>query len=306
MTFRRHAFHRRPLPVERRSPLPFGRCRTARSHRPRSCAAPHRNGVQALALTDHDELGGLARRRRRRRVHSGLVLHSGGGGVGQLGRRDDPRRRPARRPGQPSAARRPGQPSVPDASSGRGRWPAALEAVGIPDAFEGALRYVGNPDLISRSHFARHIVDSGACSDMHDVFGRYPHPRQARLRRAPLGDPARCARLDQGRRRNGRARASGALPLQRDHALGARRGIPRSGRRRDRGAVGQSQQGRLRALREVEPRTVAAGVARLRLPRPGRKQLRSGRPASDAGPPAAGVVGLAPRSVDLEPVLGVG
>ncbi|MEG0151540.1 MAG: PHP domain-containing protein, partial [Comamonas sp.] len=48
-----------------------------------------------------------------------------------------------------------------------------LELAGIAGAYEGALRYVGNPDLISRTHFARHLVDIGVCSDMADVFRRY-------------------------------------------------------------------------------------------------------------------------------------
>jgi predicted metal-dependent phosphoesterase TrpH len=48
-----------------------------------------------------------------------------------------------------------------------------LSLVGIPKAFEGALQYVGNPDLISRTHFARYIVEIGVCRDMHEVFRRY-------------------------------------------------------------------------------------------------------------------------------------
>lgn len=48
-----------------------------------------------------------------------------------------------------------------------------LAKVGIPNAFEGALKFVGNPDLISRTHFARYIVEIGVCSDPHDVFRRY-------------------------------------------------------------------------------------------------------------------------------------
>ncbi|PUA19051.1 3',5'-nucleoside bisphosphate phosphatase [Glaciimonas sp. PCH181] len=50
---------------------------------------------------------------------------------------------------------------------------AQLAAAGIPDAFEGALKHVGNPDLISRTHFARHLVDIGICADTHEVFRRY-------------------------------------------------------------------------------------------------------------------------------------
>lgn len=48
-----------------------------------------------------------------------------------------------------------------------------LAKVGIDGAFEGALQYVGNPDLISRTHFARHLVESGVCSDTHEVFRRF-------------------------------------------------------------------------------------------------------------------------------------
>jgi 3',5'-nucleoside bisphosphate phosphatase len=50
---------------------------------------------------------------------------------------------------------------------------AELAKVGIKDAYEGALQYVGNPDLISRTHFARHIVDVGMARDTHDVFRKY-------------------------------------------------------------------------------------------------------------------------------------
>ena len=49
----------------------------------------------------------------------------------------------------------------------------ALAKVGIPGAYEGALRYVGNPDLISRTHFARWLVDEGRCKTIGDVFSEY-------------------------------------------------------------------------------------------------------------------------------------
>lgn len=48
-----------------------------------------------------------------------------------------------------------------------------LAAVGIPDAFAGALQFVGNPDLIGRTHFARYIVSLGVCADIASVFKRY-------------------------------------------------------------------------------------------------------------------------------------
>lgn len=48
-----------------------------------------------------------------------------------------------------------------------------LAKAGIHGAYEGALRYVGNPDLISRTHFARHLVEAGVCSDTSEVFRHY-------------------------------------------------------------------------------------------------------------------------------------
>jgi predicted metal-dependent phosphoesterase TrpH len=48
-----------------------------------------------------------------------------------------------------------------------------LAKVGIHGAYEGALRYVDNPELISRTHFARFLVESGVCHDTHEVFRRF-------------------------------------------------------------------------------------------------------------------------------------
>ncbi len=48
-----------------------------------------------------------------------------------------------------------------------------LRELGIPDAYEGALRYVSNPDLISRTHFARHLVESGRAQNTQDAFSRW-------------------------------------------------------------------------------------------------------------------------------------
>ncbi len=45
--------------------------------------------------------------------------------------------------------------------------------VGIPNAYEGALKYVGNPALISRTHFARYLVEAGVCRDAYEVFKHY-------------------------------------------------------------------------------------------------------------------------------------
>ena len=48
-----------------------------------------------------------------------------------------------------------------------------LAKVGIKGAYEGALHFVGNPELISRTHFARFLVESGVCKDTYEVFRKY-------------------------------------------------------------------------------------------------------------------------------------
>ncbi|CAG9267321.1 3',5'-nucleoside bisphosphate phosphatase [Paraburkholderia unamae] len=48
-----------------------------------------------------------------------------------------------------------------------------LGELGVPDAYTGALRYVSNPDLISRTHFARFLVESGRAQNTQDAFSRW-------------------------------------------------------------------------------------------------------------------------------------
>jgi len=48
-----------------------------------------------------------------------------------------------------------------------------LAKVGIHGAYEGALKFVGNPELISRTHFARFLVETGVCKETADVFRKY-------------------------------------------------------------------------------------------------------------------------------------
>ncbi|MES2361603.1 MAG: 3',5'-nucleoside bisphosphate phosphatase [Pseudomonadota bacterium] len=48
-----------------------------------------------------------------------------------------------------------------------------LAKVGIKGAYEGALKFVGNPELISRTHFARFLVESGVCKETAEVFRKY-------------------------------------------------------------------------------------------------------------------------------------
>lgn len=48
-----------------------------------------------------------------------------------------------------------------------------LAKVGIQGAYEGALQFVGNPELISRTHFARFLVETGVCRETNEVFRKY-------------------------------------------------------------------------------------------------------------------------------------
>jgi hypothetical protein len=69
-----------------------------------------------------------------------------------------------------------------------------LAKAGIGGAYEGALKYVGNPDLISRTHFGRYLVEAGVCADAHEVFRRFlteGKPGFVPHRWARLGDAVR-------------------------------------------------------------------------------------------------------------------
>ncbi|RKP46648.1 3',5'-nucleoside bisphosphate phosphatase [Pararobbsia silviterrae] len=57
---------------------------------------------------------------------------------------------------------------------GRGKVIAdKLADVGIEGAYEGALQYAANPALLSRTHFARFLVEHGYCESTSEVFARY-------------------------------------------------------------------------------------------------------------------------------------
>lgn len=68
------------------------------------------------------------------------------------------------------------------ASVRSGRWEraermaASLAEAGIPNALEGARKYAENPEMISRAHFARYIVEIGKAKDVRSVFYKYLKP----------------------------------------------------------------------------------------------------------------------------------
>ena len=128
-------------------------------------------GVEVLALTDHDEVAGLDEAHAAAR-EAGIMLVSGtevsvtwqGETIHVVGLRIDPANRDldaglaAVRSGRDSRARDIGD---------------ALAAAGIPEAFEGALAYVTSERLVSRTHFARFLVEAGHVRDINDAFRRY-------------------------------------------------------------------------------------------------------------------------------------
>jgi hypothetical protein len=131
----------------------------------------HRNGVQILALTDHDELGGLAAAQARARLLGlpfvpgvEVSVTWGNETIHIVGLRVD----------HQNAALARGLDRTRNGRDGRARdISAQLADAGIADAYDGALKYAGNPELISRSHFARYIVETGTCESVQEVFTRF-------------------------------------------------------------------------------------------------------------------------------------
>jgi len=129
------------------------------------------NGVELWALTDHDEVGGQHRARAAAHAQgmryltgteisvtfAGQTVHIVGLGFDA----DDQRLQQGLRQTRGGRAQR-----AQEMAQG-------LAQVGIRGAYEGALQFVGNPDLISRTHFARFLVESGVCGDTHEVFRKY-------------------------------------------------------------------------------------------------------------------------------------
>ncbi|TAL71972.1 MAG: PHP domain-containing protein [Burkholderiaceae bacterium] len=129
------------------------------------------NGVELWALTDHDEIGGQQRALAAAHAN-GMKYLTGteisvtfaGETVHIVGLGFDA--------GDPRVAQ-----GLARTRGGRGEraleMADGLAKVGIPGAYAGALKFVGNPELISRTHFARFLVESGVCQDTHEVFRKY-------------------------------------------------------------------------------------------------------------------------------------
>lgn len=129
------------------------------------------NGVELWALTDHDEIGG----QQRAAVAAGALglryltgveisVTFAGETVHIVGLGFD----------AGNAALQQGLRQTRGGREQRAMEMAeGLAKVGIQGAFEGARKFVGNPELMSRTHFARFLVESGVCSETHEVFRKY-------------------------------------------------------------------------------------------------------------------------------------
>ena len=129
------------------------------------------NGVELWALTDHDELGGQ-QEAREAAAELGMSYLSGveisvtwaARTVHIVGLGIDPT----------SSVLIDGLARTRNGRAARAEAIGEqLATLGIPDAYQGALKYVSNPDMISRTHFARFLVESGYAASTQDVFNRY-------------------------------------------------------------------------------------------------------------------------------------
>ncbi len=131
----------------------------------------HANGVTLWALTDHDILDGVPQARARAGVlgmrfvagveisvtWAGHTVHIVGLNVDDANR-DLVEGLREIRSGRTERAREMGR---------------RLDAMGVENSYEGALEYVSNPALISRTHFARYLVERGYSRNLQAVFDRY-------------------------------------------------------------------------------------------------------------------------------------
>lgn len=134
-------------------------------------------GVTLWALTDHDTVAGVAEARVAAQqagmdflsgaeisvTYCGKTVHVVG-----LGMDED---NPSLLAGL--AATRSGRDGRMRAMAGK------LAALGIADAYVGALRFAGNPELLSRTHLAQFLVAAGHVATMQAAFDRYLADDQA-------------------------------------------------------------------------------------------------------------------------------
>ena len=128
-------------------------------------------GVRILALTDHDDTGGLAPAHVAAHRH-GLKLINGveisvtwrGQTIHIVGLGIDP----------DDAALQAGLAATRSGRAARAeKMAAALDALGVRGCLEGARKLADNPRLIGRTHFARLLVQRGVVKDIKGAFKRF-------------------------------------------------------------------------------------------------------------------------------------
>jgi predicted metal-dependent phosphoesterase TrpH len=132
------------------------------------------NGLQLMALTDHDTIDGLAQARQaamdsRVGFLNGVEISVSWGGetLHLVGLGFDPSQGPlASNLQQLQVSRR---ERAKDMDAG-------LQAHGLPSVLNEAMAYAGNPNLIGRTHFARALVARGVCHHVQEVFDRFLTP----------------------------------------------------------------------------------------------------------------------------------
>ncbi len=128
-------------------------------------------GVKFLALTDHDDVSGLAEAAQAATQHGVQFINGVEISVSWcshtlhiVGLRIDP-------------AYAPLVEGLRTIRSGRGAraqlMAQSLAKAGIGGALEGAYRHAKNPGIIGRTHFARFLVEGGYCKDVRSVFKNY-------------------------------------------------------------------------------------------------------------------------------------
>ncbi|CAG0956213.1 3',5'-nucleoside bisphosphate phosphatase [Burkholderiales bacterium] len=130
--------------------------------------------VDVFALTDHDEISGL-HEAAAAASEAGIVFIPGTElsvswrdlTLHIVGLAIDP----------DDATLHAGLKTIREGRSTRARRMAdALAQAGIPGAYEGAMRYVTSESLVSRTHFARFLVEAGYVGEVREVFKRYLTP----------------------------------------------------------------------------------------------------------------------------------
>lgn len=129
-------------------------------------------GVELLALTDHDEVAGLAEARA---AAEGRGLRFLDGSEISVSWREDASFHVVGLGIDPAnGGLCDGLKSIRDGRDGRAhRIAAELEKIGIHGAYEGAARFAEKASIISRAHFARFLVERKISPDVKSVFDHY-------------------------------------------------------------------------------------------------------------------------------------